>query len=158
MTNRPKDIGTRAESAVVKYLAAHGFPHAERAALHGDTDLGDITGCPGLAIEVKGGTRAENCTDADLARWLAETETERRHRHADIGLLVTKRGGRGPDRAGDWWAWLPGPDYITLACTSYSFAAMPELLPPVRITLAQATLLLRLAGYGTPLEPIEVTA
>lgn len=48
MTNRPKAIGTAAETAVVRYLAAHGFPAAERRALHGATDLGDITGTPGL--------------------------------------------------------------------------------------------------------------
>ena len=46
MTNRPKAIGTAAETAVVRYLAAHGFPAAERRALHGATDLGDITGTP----------------------------------------------------------------------------------------------------------------
>ena len=28
MTNRPKAIGTAAETAVVRYLAAHGFPAA----------------------------------------------------------------------------------------------------------------------------------
>ena len=28
MTNRPKAIGTAAETAVVRYLAAHGFPVA----------------------------------------------------------------------------------------------------------------------------------
>ena len=41
MTNRPKAIGTAAETAVVRYLAAHGFPAAERRALHGATDLGE---------------------------------------------------------------------------------------------------------------------
>ena len=39
MVTRSKDIGTRAETAVVRYLAAHGFPAAERRALHGATDL-----------------------------------------------------------------------------------------------------------------------
>ena len=39
MTNRPKAIGTAAETAVVRYLAAHGFPAAERRALHGARDL-----------------------------------------------------------------------------------------------------------------------
>ena len=51
MTNRPKAIGTAAETAVVRYLAAHGFPAAERRALHGATDLGDITGTPQIVWE-----------------------------------------------------------------------------------------------------------
>ena len=41
MTNRSKSIGTASERAVVRYLAAHGFPAAERRALHGATDLAD---------------------------------------------------------------------------------------------------------------------
>lgn len=45
MTNRPKAIGTAAETAVVRYLAAHGFPAAERRALHGATDHGGAR-CP----------------------------------------------------------------------------------------------------------------
>ena len=60
MTNRPKAIGTAAETAVVRYLAAHGFPNAERRALHGATDLGDITGTPSLCWEVKGGHRIDS--------------------------------------------------------------------------------------------------
>ena len=63
MTRRPMDIGTAAESAVVKVLREHGFPHAERRALHGSIDLGDITGTPGLAWEVKGGTTAKTAPE-----------------------------------------------------------------------------------------------
>lgn len=33
--SRPRDIGTRAETAVVAWLQAHGWPGAERRALHG---------------------------------------------------------------------------------------------------------------------------
>ena len=55
MVNKPKQIGTRAETAVARYLAANGFPHAERRTLRGREDAGDITGTPGVCWEVKGG-------------------------------------------------------------------------------------------------------
>jgi hypothetical protein len=55
MTNRSKNIGTAAETAVVKAARAYGFPGAERRALHGSTDLGDILLCPGVIVEVKAG-------------------------------------------------------------------------------------------------------
>ena len=35
MSRRPRDIGTAAETAVVRHLQANGFPLAERRALHG---------------------------------------------------------------------------------------------------------------------------
>jgi hypothetical protein len=46
---RSKDKGTAAESLVVKYLQSTYWPHAERRALSGGLDKGDITGTPGLA-------------------------------------------------------------------------------------------------------------
>ena len=62
MTGRPKDIGTAAETAVVRFLRDNGFPLAERRALHGSTDRGDITGTPGLVWEVKGGDAAKTAS------------------------------------------------------------------------------------------------
>jgi len=51
--SKAKAKGTSAETAVVKYLIDNGFPYAERRALNGALDLGDITGTPALAWEVK---------------------------------------------------------------------------------------------------------
>lgn len=66
MNNSPKAIGTAAETAVVRYLAAHGFPAAERRALHGATDLGDITGTPSLCWETERGMPDPDETRADI--------------------------------------------------------------------------------------------
>lgn len=148
---RPKDIGTAAETAVVRYLQTHGWPYAERRALAGAQDLGDVTGTPGLAWEVKGGRAAEQASDGLLSDWLAETEVERTHAGADIGVLVTKRSGYGPARAASWWAHL---DVRQLARLTQGDAAdMPDTAAaaPVRMHLSTAVLLLRAAGYGEPL-------
>jgi hypothetical protein len=40
--------GTSWESAIVTYLIEQGWPHAERRALAGALDKGDITGLPGV--------------------------------------------------------------------------------------------------------------
>lgn len=147
--SRPKDIGTIAESAVVRYLKDHGWPHAERRALTGALDCGDITGTPGICWEVKGGKTAEQASDGLIRDWLDETETERGHAGADIGILVTKRAGFGPARAASWWAHL---DLMTLYALAGARAPLPSSVSsqPVRLHLSTLVPLLHAAGYGTP--------
>src|SRR5690606_41690620 len=100
--SRAKDTGTRAETAVVRYLQANGSPHAERRALRGRQDAGDITGTPGICWEVK--ARKRPISDTDVAAWLVETETEAAAADAEIGVLVVRRPGVGEAHAGRWWA------------------------------------------------------
>ena len=149
MKRRPRDIGTAAETAVVRYLTAHGFPHAERRSLRGALDAGDVTGCPGLCVEVKGGDAARTASDGLIAAWMQELAVEISHADATTGLLVVQRAGVGPANAGRWWAYMPAFQVADLAA--------PESLPatrvfgfPVRMLLADAVTLLRAAGYGEP--------
>ena len=93
--------GTRAESALVGYLRDHGWPYAERRALTGSKDKGDVTGTPGVAWEQKSATRI------DIPGWLRETETERVNANAEIGVLVIKARGVGATRVDQWAAVLP---------------------------------------------------
>jgi hypothetical protein len=64
--NRPRAIGTYAETAVVRTARTNGFEYADRYALHGALDVGDIGLCPGVIIEVKGGDMAKHATDLDV--------------------------------------------------------------------------------------------
>lgn len=150
---RPRDIGTTAETAVVKYLRTHGWPYAERRALTGAQDLGDITGTPGVCWEVKSGKTAEKAGDGLIADWLDETETERRHAGADIGVLVTKRSGYGPDRAASWWAHL---DLMSLYAIASARAPLSPVVigQPVRLHLSTLLPLLHAAGYGATAEEV----
>ena len=93
--------GTFAETAVVKFLRAHGFPGAERRALAGSNDLGDIFTGPGLVWEVK------NVRTYAIPAWLQETAVEKLNAGADYGVLVIKPNGVGVDHVGQWWAVLP---------------------------------------------------
>lgn len=140
MTNRPKAIGTAAETAVVRYLRAHGFPQAERRALTGSLDQGDITGTPGICWEVKGGTAAKTASDGQVAAWLVETETERVNSGADIGVLVLQRAGIGPANAGRWWAVVPVGVFDPEDRFPY----------PARLHLSDIAQVLRRYGYGDP--------
>ena len=161
--NKPKQIGTAAETAVVRYVQTAGFPGAERLALHGNLDEGDATLCPGIGAEVKAGKAAETASDAQINAWLAEAEQERVNRRADVMLLVLKRKGKGPANAGLWWCHLPGWAYVFLAHeprwpgSANAHADRYPELPAVRITLAEACQLLRRAGYGDPLNESEAS-
>lgn len=86
--SKSKRKGTAWESAVVDYLRTHGAPHAERRALNGTKDRGDIAGVPGVVIEAKSAARVE------LAAWLDEAEQERDNDKANIGVVWFKRRGR----------------------------------------------------------------
>lgn len=146
---RPTDIGTDAERAVVRHLIANGFPGAERRRLRGRHDAGDVTGTPGICWQVKGGDRARNASDNQVAAWLDAAETQRVNAGADIAVLVVQRAGVGPANAGRWWAVLHASDVAWLIHGTPYIG--PGADAPVRMHLADAVTLLRAAGYGDPL-------
>lgn len=128
MSNPSKAKGTAAETAVVRYLRDSGFPLAERLALHGGKDIGDIRACPGVILEVK---HWATYTDTDIIRWFGETTREQANANASVSLLVVRRAGKG--NPGDWWAWrkLPGFGWHST-------------------WLVDAVYQLRVEGWGTP--------
>jgi len=93
VTNKAKQIGTRWESEVVAYLQDHGHPHAERRALAGAEDRGDITGVPGVMIECKSLKSITLSTIAD------EVEVQTRNAGAKVGAAFIKRRGKGAEGA-----------------------------------------------------------
>lgn len=114
----------------MKFLTESGFPYAERRALHGSTDLGDITGTPGLVWEVKSGEAAMCASDNQIIAWLVETERERLNaKKAEFGTLVVQRRRQHPR---NWWA----------IATDYHGN-------PVWQRLADRTFALRMMGFGT---------
>ena len=104
--SKAKQKGTAAETAVVKYLKENGFPYAERRALHGTLDKGDITGCGPVVFEVK------NHAKLTLSEWIKELEAEVENAKADTGCVVAKR--RGKSNPGEWYALLPFEWFVEL--------------------------------------------
>lgn len=85
--SKQRQKGTLHETNVVAFLRDNGFPYAERRALNGQFDKGDITGCGPLVFECK------NHKELAFAEWLRETEVERVNANADFGIVVAKRRG-----------------------------------------------------------------
>ena len=98
--------GTHAESQVVTYLAEHGFPDAERRALNGAKDRGDIAGVPGVCIEVKNAAR--QC----LAEWVDEAAEEGGNAHVPVNVVWHKRRGKGSP--GQWFVTMSGEQFVKL--------------------------------------------
>src|SRR5690625_4971284 len=91
--SRPRDIGTRAETAIVRTARQFGFPHAERKPLYGSRDQADVALCPGVLIESKAGKAAETASDNQIGEWMGEAEASRVNAGAAFCFLVTKRKG-----------------------------------------------------------------
>lgn len=108
MVNKPKQKGTAAESAVVSFLRTAGFPYAERLALQGGKDRGDITGVPGIVFEVKA------VQEYAFSAWLTEARTERDNAGADFGMVIAKPRLVGTSKTDQWYALMYSFDYLAL--------------------------------------------
>lgn len=104
--NPSKTKGTAAESAVVSYLQEKGWKGAERRALQGVLDRGDISGVVGVCFEVK------NQKAQDLSGWIAELAKEIVNAKAETGAVIHKK--RGKSNVGDWYATMPMSIYVEL--------------------------------------------
>lgn len=101
-----KRKGTAWETAIVTHLQAHGATHAERRALAGANDKGDVTGIPGVVIEAKSAARLE------LGVWLAEAHAERANAGAALGVVWAKR--RGKAQPADGYVVMDGATFTHL--------------------------------------------
>jgi hypothetical protein len=89
-----KAKGRATENQAVEWLREHGWVNAERRRLAGCEDQGDITGIPGMCIEVKSAAAWKP------VQWLRETTVETVNAGADIGFCMARpKGGTNVD---DW--------------------------------------------------------
>lgn len=130
MVNKPKIKGTMAESAVVSFLRTQGWPHAERLALQGKLDRGDVTGTPGIVWEVK------SVALTNWGKWLREAETERINANAVFGIAVLKPKGIGFTRVGDWWAGMQSGSFRALR---HAAGVLPDEVYQARVSGANIT-------------------
>lgn len=147
MVNKSKNVGTAAETAIVRAVRTRGFPGADRLTLTGNKDRGDIGLCPGVVLEVKAGEAARRASDQQVAKWLLETERERGNAGADIALLVTARPGIGLPNAHRWACHMWTSTFLRLIEAEH--VTVPNPHAPIRMTLDSALVLLRARGYGT---------
>lgn len=135
MTTKSKARGTETERMVVKYLQEEGFTRAERRALSGNKDRGDVTGVEGVVIEIKG-DRANR-----IAKWKAETLTEAENASVGYYFLVVRVGYKPVDQ---WEAHVP---WNLLGSNDLEFGGELEDWQWVRMDLRLAVHLLKAQGY-----------
>lgn len=137
-----RNKGVEGERQVAKWLRSNGFPGAVRAvrtATKVSKDPGDITGTPGIVWQLKVVAERELWR---VPNWVRDTEDQRQHMKADLGILVVKRNGCTDP--GNWWAFVPAWALTFLATDDSSAAALFQ----VRCTLQDITDLLIKRGYG----------
>jgi hypothetical protein len=115
-----RDAGTKAETAVVLWLRANGWPDVDRAPLRGLLDTGDLTGMPSHVLSVKHRSATSQLT---WSAWLHDLQRMRRNVAArggtlggaaelPCGLIICKR--TGTTNVGDWYAMTTVADYFDL--------------------------------------------
>lgn len=92
MTQHRKHRGYQSQRIVADYLAAHGFPYAEPVGA--GRDGSDVTGCPGLDIEVKA---RRGFNPAAAMKQQAE-----RAEPTLLPFAVLRLDGQGPGAIEDW--------------------------------------------------------
>lgn len=105
-----KAAGTRMETLVANYLAAHVDDRIERRTKSGAKDRGDISGLRHMGARVV--VEVKSTARPDLAGWAAEAEIERRNDDANAALIVHKRHGKG--QPGDQWVTCTLADLVAL--------------------------------------------
>lgn len=106
MANPSKTKGTAWESAVTAFLIEAGWPYAERRALAGNLDKGDIAGVPAVMIECK----AEKAIT--LGTYAAEVAVEKANANAKVGVAWIKRRGKASAR--DGYVVMDGAQFVEL--------------------------------------------
>lgn len=141
-----RKTGTASETAVVGALRRYGFPTAERRALRGVNDAGDIAGTPGVLWEVKGGDAARDASDGQITDWYHSIAVKAAP--GDIAVLVVQRRGIGHANAQDWWAVTTVNQVVRLAGAERRMGPGNGFSSQVRLTVSDLCDLLTSAGYG----------
>jgi Holliday junction resolvase len=133
--SKSKDKGTAAEREVVRYLQ-NWWPAAERRALSGNKDKGDVAGIPGVVVEVKAAATQL------IGPWQRETMTEMDNAGATRCVLVVKRPYK---TASQWDAYVPAHHLGGMLLTSLRDGEGTMLW--LRMDLALAAAVLRSQAY-----------
>ncbi len=106
MTSPQKRKGHAAELAVVKWLRAWGI-QADRIQAGTHKDKGDISGIPGVVIEVK--DRKQH----NWGEYFNQLYEQMLNANAFHGVIIVKRAGQTD--VADWMAVMPAHEWLMLA-------------------------------------------
>lgn len=145
--------GKSYERQFAAWLREHGWPDADRAvvtgwkaAQRGQTDPGDIVGCPDLVWDVK--SRSVALTPVETASMLAAVSVMREGEAARYGFLV-ERVHRRP--IGEWRAWSGVGQLAALVTGDERWVPLPYAA--TSILVRDLVALLHVRGFGQPNNP-----
>lgn len=92
--SKEKQKGTKWETDVVNYLNENGFPNAERRALTGKNDKGDIAGLPNNWV-----LECKDHKTISLSTFVDEAMTEKENAGSAYGAAVIKRARKNVSQA-----------------------------------------------------------
>ena len=96
-----KARGSETQTAVARWFAQHGWPYAESAGA-GRQGV-DVTGMPGLSVEVKARR------DYSPAAWIRQAR-----QNPGLPFVVHRPDGSGPATIADWPVTMPLADFTAL--------------------------------------------
>jgi hypothetical protein len=105
MSNPAKAKGSGAERAVVTWLK-QWYPYADRRLAGATLDKGDVSGIPGVTIEIK------NQATMKLSEWLKELDVEMKNDGAWTGVVIHKK--KGTTDVNEWYATMPAKVWVEL--------------------------------------------
>lgn len=156
------EVGKETERRVVGVFRAAGWTGAERKVRTGYRvpgrtvqDQGDLTGIPGLCVQVKSlrdkrpGRDPNGPMELMIPTWLDETEAQRKASGAVLGLLVVRRWTTAD--AASWWCFLRLEDLHGLLTGRLGTPGAPAdhlESAPVRLELRDVVAILRGQGWG----------
>jgi hypothetical protein len=108
VVNKPKRIGTAAETAVNRFAQKNGFPGSVRKVQKGSKDEGDLDLCPHVIVEVKADK------SLNYPEFLRQAKAEKENAGAAVGVVVVKPPGVAESRMGLWWMLLDAGTYDAL--------------------------------------------
>lgn len=160
------EVGKETERRVARYFRERGWAGAERMVRTGFRngarevqDQGDLTGIPGICVQVKSlrskdkrhaGSDPNAAMELMVSTWLDETEQQREAARAALGILVVRRWTT-PDPA-RWWCFLDLSELAALLDGTLGMArdtgAHRLATVPVRLELQAVVDILTAQGWG----------
>lgn len=105
MSNPQKAKGSGAERGFVAWIK-QWYPYADRRLAGATLDKGDVSGIPGVTIEIK------NHAKMNLGGWVKELEVEMKNDGAWTGVVIHKK--KGTTDPGEWYATMPAKIWVDL--------------------------------------------
>ena len=164
------NVGKETEQLVARYLRSRGLAGVERAVRTGFrtaqgrsvADSGDLTGWPGVCVQVKSlrekraGRDPNGPMELAVPTWLAELEQQRAASGSSVGLLVVRRWGG--TNVGRWWCFLTAWELFGLMDGQNGTPAVLQAAA-VRLELSDVVTMMQTWGWAPcpAAEPLEGT-